>query len=115
MTNGQGTVKWMAPEILCNAPYTTKADIYSFGLIIWEVLLQKPFFEEFKFNSQIEIQVVNHNLRPPLGLPLSPMIKKLISRCWDPDPNERPSAGIIASILSGLMDTDLFIHQNKNK
>ena len=38
MTMGQGTVKWMAPEVLSNAPYTTKADIYSFGLIIWEVI-----------------------------------------------------------------------------
>ena len=108
MTAGQGTVKWMAPEVLSNAPYTPKSDIYSFGLTMWEVLMQKSFFDEFKFNSQIEIQVVNHNSRPPLCNPISPLLKKLISRCWDPDPNERPTAGIVNSILTGISPADLF-------
>merc|ERR1711879_621453 len=106
MTSGQGTVKWMAPEILSNAPYTTKSDIYSFGLIIWEVIMQKAFFEEFKFNSQIEIQVVNHNTRPPISS-FTPLMQKTISRCWAPDPNERPTASVLSNILSAMSPGDL--------
>ena len=103
MTAGQGTVKWMAPEVLSDAPYTDRADIYSFSLIIWELLMEKPFFEEYKFNSQIEIQVVNHGIRPPLSpLRVSPELRNLITRCWDSDPKNRPSSSKIVNILNDM-------------
>ena len=106
MTTGQGTVKWMAPETLSNAPYTTKADIYSFGLIIWEVITRRPFFEEFKFNAQIEVQVVNHNARPPIST-FSPMLQEVIQQIWHADPSERPSAAALVSVISKWTPDDL--------
>ena len=46
MTSGQGTVKWMAPEVLTSSNYNEKADIYSFSLIMWEVLMLQNFFTD---------------------------------------------------------------------
>ena len=105
MTGIQGTVKWMAPEVLSNGPYSDKADIYSFSLIMWEVLMQKKFFEEFKFNSQLEVQVVNHDFRPPLPEEMSSAMKQLIQDCWSPDPDSRPPAPeIIKRLLKMSVD-----------
>ena len=102
MTGYQGTVKWMAPEILSNAKYTTKADVYSFALIAWEVMVGERFFEEFQFSSQVEIQVVNHNVRPSLDSIKSENVKKMINSCWVGDPEERPDATEIVQFLSSL-------------
>ena len=102
LTLAQGTVKWMAPEILANQPYSIKADIYSFALVMWEIIEQKPFFEEFRSNAQIEIHVVNHNARPPFSKSFPPTLKKLISKCWAADPNQRPTTTEILTTLRAL-------------
>ena len=106
MTGLQGTVKWMAPEVLSNGPYSDKADIYSFSLILWEILHEEKFFTEFKFNSQLEVQVVNHDLRPPITNTMSESMKKLIEDCWNPDPSNRPSAAKVTKRLLKMKPAD---------
>lgn len=44
MTGQAGTFHWMAPEVLENSPYTQKADVYSFGIVMWEILAREPPF-----------------------------------------------------------------------
>ena len=109
MTSMQGTVKWMAPEILSNNPYTEKADIYSLSLIMWEVLTGKKFFEEFNFTSQLEVQVVNHKLRPTIPENISKTMKDIIVSCWNPIPNNRPNALDIAKRLLLMKPWDCFV------
>ena len=92
MTAHQGTVKWMAPEILSNGRYTTKADIYSFGLVAWETFAEEQIFSELRFDSMVEIEVVNNGKRPPLTEKIPEQMKDLISRCWDANPTHRPTA-----------------------
>jgi len=109
MTSGQGTVKWMAPEVLTSSNYNEKADIYSFSLVMWEVLMVKNFFTEYKFDSQIEIQVVEHHKRPPIPECISSSLKQLIEDCWNPDPNVRPSSTDILKRLNDLSPQDFEI------
>jgi serine/threonine protein kinase len=42
MTNKIGTFQWMAPEVITGTQYDEKADVYSFGIIIWEICHEKP-------------------------------------------------------------------------
>ena len=109
MTSGQGTVKWMAPEVLTSSNYNEKADIYSFSLVMWEVLMVTNFFTEYKFDSQIEIQVVEHHKRPPIPECISSSLKQLIEDCWNPDPNVRPSSTDILKRLNDLSPQDFEI------
>ncbi len=51
-----GTV-WLAPEILENKAYTEKADVYSLGVIFWELLTKERFFGHVKFMSILEDMV----------------------------------------------------------
>jgi len=45
---------WLAPEIISNQKYTEKADVYSFGIIIWELLARKVPFAEMEFLWEIQ-------------------------------------------------------------
>lgn len=48
---------WLAPEVMANKVYTTKADIYSIGVILWEILTRQAFFGEITFMSVLEDKV----------------------------------------------------------
>jgi len=107
LTEGQGTVKWMAPEVLLKRSYGIMADIYSLGLVMWEIIEQNKIYNEFKFNSQVEEQVVHHNVRPPMRADFPPKMYDIITRCWDADPDKRPMAKEIVEILNALGPEDL--------
>lgn len=49
---------WLAPEILLQKPYHTAADVYSFGVILYEISTRKRYFGEERFFSEIERRVV---------------------------------------------------------
>jgi serine/threonine protein kinase len=48
---------WLAPEVMENKIYTEKADVYSIGVILWELLTRKAFFGEVSFMSLVEDKV----------------------------------------------------------
>lgn len=90
-----GTTIYMAPEVISGKPYNGKADVYSFGILMFEVVTEEipyPLLEEgkmslFEFNNK----VVGHNYRPQFNDHINPNIKELIEKCWSNDPDERPS------------------------
>lgn len=91
MTGLVGTSHWMAPEILLSSPnYDEKIDIYSYGIVLWELLTsEKPYANENP--ATLPLKVIEHNLRPtiPEGTPIK--MKTLIERCWSLSPEQRPS------------------------
>jgi len=101
-----GTPMWMAPEIIMGKKYTEKADVYAFGIILWEVLTRLEPYED-KEPMQIVVEVVNSNLRPTLpeefrSNPLVPLMKD----CWHPDPSLRPTFKVILERLESLVAID---------
>jgi len=91
MTANVGTVHWMAPEVLSGKKYSEKADIYSLGIVLWELFTgQCPY--EGKQQMQIAVGVVQKNLRPELPLFLSHEVRSFVSDCWHTNPTKRPSA-----------------------
>lgn len=42
MTNKIGTYQWMAPEVIGSKPYTEKADVFSYSIILWEIASREP-------------------------------------------------------------------------
>ena len=86
-----GTPMWMAPEIIQGKQYTQKADVYAFGIILWEILTRLEPYED-KEPMQIVLEVVNNNLRPytPPELLASPLVP-LMRECWSELPGGRPS------------------------
>ena len=99
MTNAIGTPHWMAPELLAaGGMYNSKIDVYSFGIVMWEVLTKSYPFGGLE-HQQIVAQVLVYDARPeiPDGSP-QPFVD-LIRRCWDRSPDVRPTFDQIIKIL----------------
>ncbi|XP_047180411.1 serine/threonine-protein kinase EDR1 isoform X3 [Vigna umbellata] len=91
-----GTPEWMAPELIRNEPFTEKCDIFSLGVIMWELCtLNRPW--EGVPPERVVYTVANEGSR--LDIPEGPL-GRLISECWA-EPHERPSC---EEILSRLVD-----------
>eukprot|EP00055_Hartaetosiga_balthica_P016209 m.101006 g.101006 ORF g.101006 m.101006 type:complete len:1306 (-) comp9054_c0_seq8:766-4683(-) len=99
-----GTVPWTAPEVLQNRPYSLSVDVYSFGIVLWEVLTRKLPYEELRFTSQI-MAVVLRGERPDIPEEMwenEPDYLALVTKCWDQDPDERPTFNEIEKQLAQL-------------
>ncbi|XP_016545273.1 RAF proto-oncogene serine/threonine-protein kinase isoform X3 [Capsicum annuum] len=97
-----GTPEWMAPELIRNEPFTEKCDIFSFGVIMWELYtLQRPW--EGEPPERVIYAVANQGSR--LELPEGPL-GSLIADCWA-EPNKRPSC---EEILTRLLSNELSLY-----
>ncbi|KAK8673657.1 hypothetical protein V6N13_111976 [Hibiscus sabdariffa] len=93
-----GTPEWMAPELIRNEPFSEKCDIFSLGVIMWELsTLNRPW--EGVPPEKVVYAVANEGSR--LEIPEGPL-SRLISDCWA-EPEERPSC---EEILSRLLDCE---------
>ncbi|XP_058722521.1 probable serine/threonine-protein kinase SIS8 isoform X3 [Vicia villosa] len=96
-----GTAEWMAPEMLRNEPSNEKCDVYSFGVILWELsTLQQPWRG---MNSMQVVGAVGFQYRR-LDIPddMDPAIADIIRKCWQTDPKERPTFAEILAALKPL-------------
>ncbi|KAL2331625.1 hypothetical protein Fmac_019206 [Flemingia macrophylla] len=97
-SSSAGTPEWMAPELIRNEPFTEKCDIFSLGVIMWELCtLNRPW--EGVPPERVVYSVANEGSR--LEIPEGPL-GRLISECWA-ESHERPSC---EEILSRLVDIE---------
>ena len=101
MTGQRGTPHWMAPEVIEGLRYTEKADVYSFGVILWELVSEsEPFRGVHHFQV---LKLVSSGERPTIPSDAHPVLKELIQACWAQNPSSRPVFTDIILILEDLM------------
>uniref|UniRef100_A0A0D9WIR4 Protein kinase domain-containing protein n=1 Tax=Leersia perrieri TaxID=77586 RepID=A0A0D9WIR4_9ORYZ len=96
-----GTYRWMAPEMYKRKPYGRKVDVYSFGLLLWELVSGSIPYEEMT-PLQAAFAVVNKNLRPVIPSSCPAPLRLLIQQCWSCLPEKRPEFSQIVQILKNL-------------
>ncbi|XP_069676981.1 mast/stem cell growth factor receptor-related protein Kit-like [Periplaneta americana] len=92
-------IKWMAPESLCDQVFSTQSDVWSFGIVLWEFFsLAKTPYPEFQADDGMYMRLVDgYRMTQPRFAPDS--IYKIMRRCWDLQPDKRPSfAELVAEI-----------------
>lgn len=94
-TQALGTSIYMAPEVIEGTGYNWKADVYSYGILMYEVItdtIPYPLFQNHKMSIfQFNNKVVKENYRPEFKGPIKEALQKLIEECWSPDVNKRPT------------------------
>lgn len=104
MTGMIGTCHWMAPEVLSSSSYSLPADVYSYGVVLWEILARETPYKNID-PSTIPHEVLNLNKRPNFSaIPSScpGILKDLVVQCWNPNPSQRPTFERIIEILNSL-------------
>ncbi|CAK9296587.1 unnamed protein product [Gordionus sp. m RMFG-2023] len=85
-----GTAAWMAPEIIRNQACSEKVDVWSYGIVIWELLTLEIPYRNLD-TSAIIWGVGNGTLSLPIPTTCFPGIKLLLIQCWNNLPRNRPS------------------------
>jgi serine/threonine protein kinase len=96
---GMLPVRWMAPESLADGLFTPMSDIWSFGVLLYEMIT----FGSFPFQGLSNNQVLEHvksgnTLAIPSGI--KPQLETLLRSCWSITPTKRPTAAEIAELLA---------------
>lgn len=101
MTAETGTYRWMAPEVIEHKPYDHKADVFSYGIVLWELMTGKlPY--EYMTPLQAAVGVVQKGLRPTIPKNTHPKMAELLERLWEKDPTLRPDFSEIIEQLQEI-------------
>jgi serine/threonine protein kinase len=116
LADDPGTYRWMAPEMIKRKSYGRKVDVYSFGLILWEMLTGTIPYQDMT-PIQAAFAVVNKNSRPVIPSNCPPAMRALIEQCWSLHPDKRPEFWQIVKVLeqfesSLARDGTLTLQQN---
>jgi len=87
-----GVVPYIAPEVLGKKAYRQPADVYSYGIILWEVSSGKPAFCDIPHDYILVSNICFKGKRPEIINGTPPCYVELMQRCWDNDPKKRPTA-----------------------
>ena len=90
MTQGVGSLLWMAPEVLLQQDYSFSADVFSWAIVAWEIMSPGQVVHAGKSAFQVSQSVVQGD-RPPLQPSWPAGVHVLLSRAWQSDPLRRPS------------------------
>ena len=90
MTGGIGTSQYTAPEVLRSERYDNKVDVFSFGVILWEIHAQKLPYTNMNA-MQIAVAVATQDYRPPAPPNCPEPFRELMEECWHPRPKQRPT------------------------
>ena len=100
-----GTLQWMAPELLDqDTAYSDKCDVFSIGVVLWELATGKTPWEGMTFPAVAGALVVGRRLAIPEGTPAH--FRAWIQACWDKEPTLRPSCLDLLILIEQHIDAD---------
>ena len=102
-----GSPRYMPPEVMDGKGYSFEADVYSFGIILYEICSLNVAFDNIrKCSDRNEFYrlVIEDHARPKLNNIACPLTKQLISDCWQCNPTQRPSFKQVYQRIEGITD-----------
>lgn len=105
-SSGALPVKWMAIEAIENGIFNTQTDVWSYGVVLWEIFTYgSDPYPGMDYDQNFMIYLKNGNrMSKPNDCPEN-IYKNIMYRCWSSDSDSRPSFNDIESFLAPLLDT----------
>ena len=99
LTTPTGSFPYMAPEVALCEPYNTSADVFSFSILLWEILsLKVPFGGGLSRKEYVD-KISVGGLRPPINYAWPSLTRSMMRDAWDVDPKKRPDFRKIAALI----------------
>jgi serine/threonine protein kinase len=100
-TGQVGSLRYMAPENFKGRPYSYKTDVYSFAILLYELLMRGKAYGGLVLDCEQIAELASTRARRPALPPRWPVeAKALLTACWDADPAKRPEFTSIADMLA---------------
>uniref|UniRef100_A0A6J0SMW4 receptor protein-tyrosine kinase n=1 Tax=Pogona vitticeps TaxID=103695 RepID=A0A6J0SMW4_9SAUR len=101
-SGGKIPIRWTAPEAISHRKFTSASDVWSYGIVMWEVMSngERPYWE---LSNHEVMKAINEGFRLPAPLDCPSAIYQLMMRCWQQDRSHRPKFTDIVSILDKLI------------
>ena len=99
--NKQIPLRWMPPEAIFDDNFSAKSDVWSYGVLVWEIYNfgQMPYHE--RSNEEV-LKSINDDLRLPSADNCPDAVLELMEKCWRREPLTRPTFQEITDDLSGI-------------
>ncbi|KAM4695467.1 ephrin type-A receptor 3-like isoform 2-T2 [Discoglossus pictus] len=110
---GKIPIRWTAPEAIAYRKFTSASDVWSYGIVMWEVISygERPYWE---MSNQDVIKAIDEGYRlpPPMDCPV--VLHQLMLDCWQKCRSDRPKFGQIVNILDKFIRTPSSLSQLAN-
>ncbi|CAI2164009.1 4355_t:CDS:2 [Funneliformis geosporum] len=93
-----GVLPYVPPEVLLGTAFTSASDIYGYGMIMWGVSTGRRPFADRPHDQSLASDICN-SLRPKAAKGTPPSFVRLMKKCWDPNPSNRPDATELIGVL----------------
>jgi serine/threonine protein kinase len=100
-----GVIPYVAPEIFKGVNFSKASDIYSMGMIIWELTTGCKPFSNIEHDSEFIYEIIDGK-RPKITDDTPEDFANLMKKCWNSDPEKRPAATKICEILNSWLNTE---------
>jgi serine/threonine protein kinase len=90
-----GNLSYIAPEVIANKKYTKASDIYSVGMLMWEISYGQPSYTNYDDDYELVMDIVN-GMRPKVISGIPSKYKELMEQCWDADTTKRPDINTLS-------------------
>uniref|UniRef100_A0A8D0CG99 Ephrin type-A receptor 7 n=1 Tax=Scleropages formosus TaxID=113540 RepID=A0A8D0CG99_SCLFO len=101
-TGGKIPVRWTAPEAIQYRKFTSSSDVWSYGIVMWEVMSygERPYWD---MSNQDVIKAIEEGYRLPAPMDCPPGLHQLMLDCWQKDRSDRPKFDQIVGILDKMI------------
>ncbi|XP_010127830.1 PREDICTED: ephrin type-A receptor 7-like [Chlamydotis macqueenii] len=101
---GKSLVLWSAPEAIQYHHFSTASDVWSFGIVMWEVMSygERPYWD---MSNQDVMKAVEDGFRLPAPVNCQPPLHQLMLDCWQKDRSQRPKFSHIHNILNKMVQS----------